>query len=89
MKLICDKTPDQIKLDYALWTRKAVMELIKQEIDIDMPIRTVGEYLKRWGFTPQQPMKRVCAMTANMNGVMPRKAKHLWYSSMPTEHRPT
>lgn len=23
-----------------------------------MPIRTVGEYLKRWGFTPQKPMKR-------------------------------
>jgi len=23
-----------------------------------MPIRTVGEYLKRWGFTPQKPVKR-------------------------------
>ena len=23
-----------------------------------MPIRTVGEYLKRWGFTPQKPIKR-------------------------------
>lgn len=23
-----------------------------------MPIRTVGEYLKRWGFTPQKPLKR-------------------------------
>lgn len=22
-----------------------------------MPIRTVGEYLKRWGFTPQKPIK--------------------------------
>jgi hypothetical protein len=22
-----------------------------------MPIRTVGEYLKRWGFTPQKPVK--------------------------------
>lgn len=57
-KLIADKTPDQIKLDYALWTRKAVMELIKQETGINMPIRTVGEYLKRWGFTPQKPVKR-------------------------------
>ena len=57
-KMIVDKTPDQIKLAYALWTRKAVMELIKQETGIDMPIRTVGEYLKRWGFTPQKPVKR-------------------------------
>jgi hypothetical protein len=23
-----------------------------------MPIRTIGEYLKRWGFTPQKPVKR-------------------------------
>ena len=22
-----------------------------------MPVRTVGEYLKRWGFTPQKPLK--------------------------------
>lgn len=57
-KLITDKTPDQIKMAYALWTRKAVMELIKQETGIDMPIRTVGEYLKRWGFTPQKPVKK-------------------------------
>jgi transposase len=56
-RLIKDKQPDQLKLDYALWTRKAVMELIKQEAGIDIPIRTVGEYLKRWGFTPQKPVK--------------------------------
>ncbi len=23
-----------------------------------MPIRTVGEYLKRWGFTPQRPLRK-------------------------------
>jgi len=57
-KLITDKAPDQLKLDYALWTRKAVMELVEQETGIRMPIRTVGEYLKRWGFTPQKPVKR-------------------------------
>ena len=57
-KLIMDKNPDQLKLDYVLWTRKAVMELIEQETGIKMPIRTVGEYLKRWGFTPQKPAKQ-------------------------------
>jgi transposase len=56
--LITDKSPDQLKLSYALWTRKAVMDLIQQETGINMPIRTVGEYLKRWGFTPQKPVKR-------------------------------
>jgi len=57
-KLIIDKTPDQLKLSFALWTRDAVLLLIKQEYGVDMPIRTVGEYLKRWGFTPQKPIKR-------------------------------
>lgn len=55
---IQDAYPDQLKLDYALWTRKAVMELIEKEYDINMPIRTVGEYLKRWEMTPQKPQKR-------------------------------
>ena len=45
-------------MSYALLTRKAVMELINQETGIDMPVRTVGEYLKRWGLTPQKPVKR-------------------------------
>ena len=57
-KLITDKVPDRLKLSYVLWTRKAVMELIKQETGITMPIRTVGQYLQRWGFTPQKPVKR-------------------------------
>ena len=56
--LITDHYPDQLKLDYVLWTRKAVMELIAQEYGVLMPVRTVGEYLKRWGFTPQKPAKR-------------------------------
>ena len=57
-KALIDKTPDQLKLPFALWTRDAVKLLIRQLFSIDMPIRTVGEYLKRWGFTPQKPVKR-------------------------------
>lgn len=56
-KIIIDKTPDQLKMPFALWTRKAVKELIKKKYNIDMPIRTMGEYLKRLGFTPQKPKK--------------------------------
>jgi len=57
-KALIDKTPDQMKLPFALWTRDAVKLLIRQWFGIEMPIRTVGEYLKRWGFTPQKPIKR-------------------------------
>ena len=49
--------PDELNIDSALWTRQAVQSLIAQECGIvEMPIRTVGEYLKRWGFTPQKPL---------------------------------
>ncbi|MCZ7555768.1 MAG: IS630 family transposase [Bacteroidia bacterium] len=57
-RCIIDKMPDQLKLSFALWTRQAVVELIKLRFGITMPIRTVGHYLKRWGFTPQKPTKR-------------------------------
>jgi transposase len=56
-KVITDKYPDQLKLDFALWTREAVKLVIRHKYDIDMPIRTVGEYLKRWAYTPQKPVR--------------------------------
>ena len=57
-RLICDKRPEQLKMDFALWNRWAIRQLIEQECGISMPIRTVGHYLKRWGFTPQKPIRR-------------------------------
>ncbi len=57
-KAIYDKCPDQLKLPFALWTRKAVKQLIHELWSVDMPVRTVGEYLKRWGFTPQKPLRK-------------------------------
>ena len=57
-RLIQDKTPDQIKLHYALWSRQAVAELILDRFGITVAVRTMGTYLKRWGFTPQKPLRR-------------------------------
>jgi len=57
-KWIMEKDPNQMKLNFCLWNRRAIVMLIKQEFNIKMPLRTVGEYLKRWGFTPQKPLKR-------------------------------
>ncbi len=57
-RMITDKCPEQLKLPFALWTRKAVQELIESQFEILLPIRTIGEYLKRWGFTPQKPLRR-------------------------------
>lgn len=55
---IVDKTPDQLKMKCCLWDRNSVKELILRQYGISMPIRTVGHYLKRWGFTVQKPVKK-------------------------------
>jgi transposase len=57
-RLIQDRTPDQLKLAYALWTRQAVSELIDATYGIRLTVRNMGKYLKRWGFTPQRPLKK-------------------------------
>ena len=57
-KDIVDKTPDQMKLSFALWNAQAVRAYIRQCFLIDVPIRSVRRYLNRWGFTPQRPLKR-------------------------------
>jgi transposase len=56
--MIIDVMPDQLKLPYALWTRKAVKELVEREFGIVVAINTMGDYLRKWGFTPQKPKKR-------------------------------
>jgi transposase len=52
------KTPQELGIPSALWTRAAVRELIRQQTGQSLPIRTVGEYLGRWGYTPQKPVRK-------------------------------
>jgi transposase len=56
--LIDSKIPSELGISQALWTRQAVGELIKQQTGQSLPIRTVGEYLARWGYTPQKPARK-------------------------------
>jgi transposase len=55
---LCDKRPEQLKLPFYLWTRDAVVELIERRFGVQVSRWTAGRYLKRWGFTPQKPMRR-------------------------------
>lgn len=57
-RLVADKTPEQLRMPFALWTRAAIGVLIQQRYGIRMPVRTIGHYRKRWGVTPQKPLKR-------------------------------
>ena len=57
-QLLIDKTPDGLQLDFALWSRPAVQQLIKQRCALKLTLQSVGTYLRRWGFTPQKPIER-------------------------------
>src|SRR6476619_5833030 len=48
--ILNEKTPQDVGIAAPLWTRRAVAELIRKEYEFDMPVRTVGEYLRRWGY---------------------------------------
>lgn len=58
VKLIKEQNPNQLQLPGFLWTRDAVMELIDQRFGIRLAVRTAGDYLRAWGFTPQVPARR-------------------------------
>lgn len=56
IRKLIDKTPDQLKLRFGLWTRESVSELIWREYGIRRSVWQIGRYLKEWGFTPQKPV---------------------------------
>ena len=58
VNIIRDNCPDQLKMPFMLWTREAVQMLIEMKFGIKLSIRSVGNYLKRWGFTVQKPIRR-------------------------------
>jgi transposase len=57
-QLIDTKSPQELAIPSALWTRQAVQELLHQQTGLRLPLRTVGEYLLRWGYTPQKPVRK-------------------------------
>ena len=57
-KTIIDKTPDQLKLSFCLWTRQAICDYIKRKYGVTLTVRSISNYLKAWGLTCQRPTKR-------------------------------
>jgi transposase len=48
-------SPEELGIPHALWTRRAVRDLIRKEFGVDLAERTVGQYLRRWGYTAKKP----------------------------------
>ena len=57
-RIIIDKCPNQLKLNFMLWTRAAICRLVMDKYGISITQRNMSEYLKRWGMTCQRPTKK-------------------------------
>lgn len=52
------KDPRQYGLDFGLWTRAIVAELIEQKFGVKLGLTAVGKLLAKLGLTPQKPLQR-------------------------------
>ena len=52
------RDPRQYGLDFGLWTRTVVAELIEKKFGIHLGVSAVGELLAKLGLTPQKPLQR-------------------------------
>ena len=58
VKTVIDRTPEQLKLPFVLWTQNAVADLIEKRFGVSISRSTAGRWLKRWGLTAQKPVRR-------------------------------
>src|ERR1035437_684716 len=49
------RDPQQYGLDFGLWTRAVVAELIEKKFGVRLGLTTVGALLAKLGLTPQKP----------------------------------
>ena len=52
------RDPRQYGLDFGLWTRSVVADLIERQFNIRLGVSAVGELLAKLGLTPQKPLQR-------------------------------
>jgi transposase len=52
------KDPRQYGLDFGLWTRCVVADLIERKFGVRLGLTAVGELLAKQGLTPQKPLQR-------------------------------
>lgn len=56
-QLLDHHNPEQLGIAAPLWNRRAVRDLMERECGIRLAVRTVGLYLRRWGYTAKRPRR--------------------------------
>jgi len=54
-RILTKKMPDDLGMPYSLWTRQIACDFVKKEYDVRLPLRTMTNYLKKWGFVCSTP----------------------------------
>jgi transposase len=54
--VLTSKNPQQMKFEFALWTREMIQRLIKDKYKIQLGLKAVGKLLSQLGFTCQKPL---------------------------------
>jgi transposase len=57
-QLVVDSMPCDHDIASATWTRQAVAELMAKRMGVELTVQGVGQYLRRWGLTPQKPARQ-------------------------------
>lgn len=58
ISIIKNSTPEKQGVSAYLWSRKAILELVKRKYNITLNPQRVSHYTGIWGFTPQRPKKQ-------------------------------
>ena len=56
-QIMIENTPDMLRMSYSLWTNQIASDLIRRKYNIKVHIRSMTNYLKKWGFTTTSPMR--------------------------------
>jgi transposase len=56
--MIAGSNPAQYQLDFALWTRDLVRQVIATRFGVELSVGSVGRILRGLGMSPQRPLHR-------------------------------
>lgn len=55
---ICGKDPRQYGIDFGLWTRAIIQQMIRDRMGVSLSLSTVGKILEELHITPRKPLQR-------------------------------